>query len=169
MKLLEKYLALFFASLLLSLFAWHAWDDMAAPAIAAFWGIVFITPALIDFVPWCYQRLKWQAEAELNGIHYEFGATRVRVFYAANLIWIASDDLHRALGVTQVQGGSLLTIPGTRVAGIAEPQVHSYVASLNSPESSRFIVWFEQCIAKPLRTRIDHGLPITETVKRTPV
>lgn len=172
MKLLGKYLTLFVAGLLLSLFAWRTWDVTSLPMIAAFWGIILVTPALMDFVPWLFRLQKRLALQQLSGIHYEFGATRIRIFYAARLIWIATEDLHQALGIplTDIdrqrlkRGGRHLIIPGTKLLGIAEPHVHAYVASLNNPEGSRFIWWFEHDVAKPLHTKIAQGLPIAESV-----
>lgn len=174
MSLLEKYLVLFVASGLLSLFAWHAWGDTAAPAMAAFWGIVFFTPALMDVLPWLFQYQKRRALQALNGKHYEFGATRIRVFYAADRIWVASEDLHHALGSTlsdtdrlRLQRGNRhLTVPGTKVMGISEEHLRDYVLGLQSADKNRFVLWFENDVAKPLHLKIEQGSPVSKHAQR---
>lgn len=170
MRLVEKYLVLFVASSLLSLFAWHTWGETAAPVMAAFWGIVFFTPAPMDVLPWLFQYQKRRALQALNGKHYEFGATRIRVFYAADRIWVASEDLHRALGLPlndidrqRLQRGNRhLTVPGTNIMGISEDDLRDYVLSLRSTENQKFILWFENNVAQPLHTKIALGNAIPE-------
>ncbi len=173
MRLLEKYLLLFVVSLALSTFAWHAMREVALPMIAAFWGIVFITPALMDFIPWLFQAQKRRALKALNGTYYAFGKTPVRIFYAAELIWIVSDDLHQALGqplddidrLRLQRGNRHLIIPGTPHLGISETHLRDYVLSLRSEARQRFIGWFEQQIVAPMRNKRDQGLPIAEIIR----
>lgn len=173
MRLLEKYLLLLVVSLALSAFAWHAMREVALPMIAAFWGIVFITPALMDFVPWLLQAQKRRALKALNGTYYAFGKTHVRVFYAADLIWVVSEDLHQALGQPldavehqRLQRGNRhLIIPGTPHLGISETHLRDYVLSLRCEERQRFVGWFEKEIVAPLRNKRDQGLPIAETIR----
>lgn len=176
MRLLEKYLLLLATSLALSAFAWHAMREVALPMIAAFWGIVFITPALMDFVPWLLQYQKHRALKALNGTYHAFGKTRVRVFYAANLIWVVSEDLHLALGEPldavdrqRLQRGQRhLTIPGTSHLGISETHLRDYVLSLRSEERHRFILWFEQQVVTPIRNKRDREQSIAETIPTRP-
>jgi hypothetical protein len=152
----------------LTAFSRYTWHEAAAPLIAAFWGIVLVTPIIMEVIPWLYHLQREAALGKLNGKYYEFGATPIRIFYTQQQIWIATDDLHQSLGepLTEIdwhrlqRGGRHTLIPGTRIVGISEIHLHAYIINLRSPEKQRFILWFERNVAKPIHTRQALGLPI---------
>jgi len=167
----KKYRALALICVLYTAFAY--WWMGPSLLIPMFWGLVFVTPLVMDFVPRLFRHPHHKALEEFQGVHYMFGGTRVRVLYAGGLVWVATQDVYDALGLRLgkqdlrrlLLGKKHCMIPGTQIVGISEVHLAHFVSGMRSDEAQRFTWWFEREVVKPIKTRIDRGLPVAEAVE----
>ncbi len=170
----KKYAALGAICLGFSMLA--RWWFMGVPVwifcAAAFWALVFLTPLAMDLVPRLVRHPQTMALEEFQGVHHEFGGQRVRVLYAEGLVWLATKDIYGALGLAWnrdelrrlAQDKRHGHIPGTQLIGIAEQHVADFVARSGAPEARRFNLWFQREVLFPIRTKVERGIAVAETV-----
>lgn len=148
------------------------WTSGGILLAAMFWGLVFFTPLVIDFVPHLFHHSRKQALRELQGKHYVFGRTPVRIYYSAGEVWIPTRDLYHALELPLAKSGlerlveeqRASVIPNTKIQGLSESQLVSFLRYSRSAEKDRFQLWFERQVALPIHNKVKRGLPIVEQV-----
>lgn len=167
----RKYVGLAVVCTIFSILAiW--WTNGGILLAAMFWGLVFFTPLVMDFVPRLLNQPHKQALRELQGKHYVFGRTPVRIYYSAGKVWIPTRDLYNALELPLAKSGlerlveeqRAGIIPNTTIQGLSESQVASFLRYSRSTEKDRFQVWFERQVVLPIHNKVKRGLPIAEQV-----
>lgn len=168
----KKYLALGATCGALSWAGYFGMGAISLPFIAALWGLIFFTPLMVDLVPRIFRHSHAQALGGLQGTHYVFERTRVRVYYAQDKVWLATEDVCRALQMpishTTLQhlldGKRHHIIPGTKIVGISEVHMQAFLRHSHAQEKDRFLVWFERGVVLPIRTKIERGIHVPERV-----
>lgn len=140
---------------------------------AAFWGVVFFTPLAIDVVPRVLDARREIGMGDLQGVYYTFDMNEVRVLYSQGLVWLATKDVYRALGLPFGRGERKRiqldkrhrTIPGTHILGISEKYLPGFVTATRSPEAQRFNLWFEREVLHPIHKKVEQGVRVPEAVE----
>ncbi len=169
---IKKYVSLALVSVAFSFFALWWTDGRGILLVAMFWGVVFFTPLALDFVPILLNQPATQVLQALQGKHYVFGRTPLRIYYAAGEVWVATQDLYQALELPLAQSGlerlvdeqRSRCVPGTNVQGIAESQLPGFLRYSRAQEKDKFLLWFQRQVAYPIHTKVARGLPIAEQV-----
>lgn len=137
-----------------------------------FWGVCFFTPLLMDLFPWLFRQHAHHALSGLQGKHYVFQRTPVKVFYARDEVWLSTRDLYHALGIPLSRSdlhhlldeGYHRLVPGLHLVGISENRLEKALRLVHSPEKERFLHWFQRQVAAPIHAKAERGLPIAEQI-----
>jgi hypothetical protein len=153
---------------------WLGGHPMWLLLAAAFWGALFFTPLAMDIVPRIFAARREKRMEDVQGVHYMFGRTAVRVMYSSSsdLVWVPTEDVCDALGLKlgkeelrRMQNGKVhAIIPGTEIIGISEARLRAFALSTRSPEAQRFVLWFEREVVKPIRYKVEQRMRVPEEV-----
>lgn len=141
---------------------------------AIFWGYVFLTPFLMDFVPKLARHPNKFALQGMQGTYYAFDNARVRVFYSEKKVWLATKDIYSALNLPLSSTDMRrLTdskihriIPGTKIIGVSETDFASCLRHIRATEKERFMLWVERSVLLPIHNKVGLGIAIPEEVNR---
>ncbi len=170
----KKYVFLALVCVAQNAFAywWMGGHPMWFILAAAFWGVVFLTPLVMDLVTRSVSERRARREQESQGVNYMFGMTPVRVMYSSDRVWLATEDVYHALGLKlgkeELRKLQISTwhsiVPGTQITGISEDHVRRFALSTTSPEAQRFVLWFEREVLHPIKHRVENRMRIPEEV-----